>query len=323
MQKWLPVFLLAWVVGISTPQQAFAGQDDAWLILEKASQAARELSYQGVFLYQSGNSAKSVQITHTNYGQGEYARMVVLDGAPREVLSQGAEVMIFNPKNEKVVIQKRRGQNMFPALLPSSMDVIKVSYQVRLGGQERVGGRDGQVVYLDPKDHLRYGYAFWTDREYGILLKSVTNNEHNDMLEQIAFSQLAMMTNQSLDWFKPNLDHNKPYVMEQPNPPVPATQVEHWLVGSLPVGYRKVDQLMLTVPGKPVPVTQLIYSDGLASVSLFIEPLIHGTPPRMGHTTMGATNFYAEVNEGHQIIVVGEVPAATVAQFANAVSFKK
>jgi sigma-E factor negative regulatory protein RseB len=323
MQKWLPVFLLAWVVGISTPRQAFAGQDDAWLILEKASQAARELSYQGVFVYQSGNSAKSVQITHTNYGQGEYARMVVLDGAPREVLSQGAEVMIFNPKNEKVVIQKRRGQNMFPALLPSSMDVIKVSYQVRLGGQERVGGRDGQVVFLDPKDHLRYGYAFWTDREYGILLKSVTNNEHNDVLEQIGFSQLAMMTNQSLDWFKPNLDHNKPYVMEQQNPPVPGTQVEDWLVGSLPVGYRKVDQLMLTVPGKSVPVTQLIYSDGLASVSLFIEPLIHGTPPRMGHTTMGATNFYAAVNEGHQIIVVGEVPATTVAQFANAVSFKK
>lgn len=323
MQKWLPVMLLAWVAVISTPQQAFAGQDDAWLILEKASQAARELSYQGVFVYQSGNNAKSVQITHTNYGQGEYARMVVLDGAPREVLSQGTDVMIFSPKNEKVVIQKRRGQNMFPALLPSSMEAIKVSYQVRMGGQERVGGRDGQVVYLDPKDHLRYGYAFWADREYGILLKCVTNNEHNDMLEQIAFSQLAMMSNQNLDWFKPSLDHNKAYVMEQPSPSIPPAQIEDWLIGSLPLGYRKVDQLMLTVAGKPVPVTQLIYSDGLASVSLFIEPLMHGVAPRMGHTTMGATNFYAAVNEGHQITVVGEVPAATVAQFANAVSFKK
>ena len=66
----------------------FAGQDDVWLTLQKASQAARELSYKGVFVYQSGNASKSVQLTHMNYGQGEYARMVVLDGAPREVLSQ-------------------------------------------------------------------------------------------------------------------------------------------------------------------------------------------------------------------------------------------
>ena len=323
MQRFLPAMLLAWI-GVSTyAQLALAGQDDAWLILEKASQAARELSYQGVFVYQSGNIAKSVQITHTNYGQGEYARMVVLDGVPREVLSQGGDVVIFSPKNEKVVIQKRRGQNMFPALLPSNMDAIKVSYQVRLGGQERVGGRDGQVVYLDPKDHLRYSYAFWADREYGLLLKSATNNERNELMEQIAFNQLAMMNNQNLDWFKPNLDHSKAYVMEAPPPPVTPVEAETWVIGQLPMGYRKVDQLMLNVPGKSVPVTQMIFSDGLASVSLFIEPLVKGVPPKMGHTVMGATNFYASVNEGHQIMVVGEVPAATVAQFANAVSFKK
>ena len=60
-----------------------APENDPWLVLQKAAQAARELSYQGVFLYQSGNSSRSVQITHMNYGQGEYARIVVLDGTPR------------------------------------------------------------------------------------------------------------------------------------------------------------------------------------------------------------------------------------------------
>lgn len=323
MQMCLPATLLAWsFIGMVAPQ-AFAAQDDAWLVLEKASHAARELSYQGIYVYQSGNGAKSVQITHTNHGDGEYARMVALDGAPREVLCQGHDVVIFNPKNEKVLIQKRRGQNMFPALFPNTLDSLKMSYQVRLGGVERVGGRDGQIVYLDPKDNLRYGHAFWADREYGLLLKFITTNEHNDILEQIAFNQIAMMSNPSLDWFKPNLDHNKTYVMDQSTSP--ATQIEDGgvVVGQVPLGYRKVDQLMLKVAGKPVPVTQIIYSDGLASVSLFVEPLMRGLPPKVGHTNMGATNFYAVVSEGHQIMVVGEVPAATVAQFASAVSFKK
>ena len=92
---------------------AYANQDDAWIVLQKAAQAAHELSYNGVFLYQSGGASKSVQLTHMNYGQGEYARMMVLDGSPREVLAQGSDASIYSPKNEKVMIEKKRGQNKY------------------------------------------------------------------------------------------------------------------------------------------------------------------------------------------------------------------
>jgi sigma-E factor negative regulatory protein RseB len=96
-----------------------------------------------------------------------------------------------------------------------------------------------------------------------------------------------------------------------------------WSVAKLPDGYRKIDQVTRMVPGKPYPVTQLIFSDGLASVSLFIEPLVKRVEPKVGHTVMGATHFYANTNNGHQIVVVGEVPEATVTQIASAVTFKK
>lgn len=305
---------------------AFAGQDvpdDPWILLQKAAHAAHELSYKGVFVYQSGASARSVEITHMNYGQGEYARIVVLDGAPREVLSQGSDVVIFNQKNEKVVIEKKRGQNLFPALLPANMDVIKASYQVRVGNQERIGGRDGQIIFLDPRDHFRYGYKLWTDREYGLLLKSMTTNERNEPMEQITFNQLTLLNTQNMDWFQPKVDHGKNYIMEDP-PPVPsASEADNWTVGQLPPGYRKIDQVIHMVPGKPAPVTHVIYSDGLASVSLFIEPVAKGSKFKIGHSVTGATNFYANVVDGYQIVVVGEVPEATVTQIANAVSFKK
>ncbi|HZV99493.1 MAG TPA: MucB/RseB C-terminal domain-containing protein [Methylophilaceae bacterium] len=303
-----------------------AGQDssdEAWLVLQKAAQAARELSYKGVFVYQAGANARSVQITHMNYGQGEYARIVVLDGLPREVLSQGNDVVIFSPRNEKVVIEKRRGQNLFPALLPSNMDVIKPSYVGRVVGQERVGGRDGVVVYLDPRDRYRYGYKFWADKEYGLLLKSMTTNERNEVMEQIAFNQLTLMETQSMDWFQPNVDPRKPYVMEDLPPPAKTVEADDWTISQLPPGYRKVDHVKRVVPGKPAPVTHLIFSDGLASVSLFIEPIVKGSRPKAGHTAVGATHLYATVIDGHQVVAVGEVPAATVSQIASAVSFKK
>ncbi len=194
---------------------ALAGQDDAWMMLEKASQAAHALSYKGIFVYQTGASSKSVQVTHMNYGQGEYSRMVVLDGSPREALSQGNDMVIFNPRNEKVVIEKKRGQSMFPALLPDNMELIKTVYQAQLGGEERVGGRDGYIVNLSPKDQYRYGYKLWTDKEYGLLLKSMMIGDKNVALDQIAFSQILLMDGQSMDWFRPTLDKTKAYVMEK------------------------------------------------------------------------------------------------------------
>jgi sigma-E factor negative regulatory protein RseB len=299
-----------------------AAQDDAWLLLQKASQAARELSYKGVFVYQSGSVSKSVQLTHMSYGQGEYARMVVLDGAPREVLSQGSDVVIFSPKNEKIMIEKKRGQNMFPALLPSNMDALKASYQSHSGGLERVGGRDAFVVHLTPKDQMRYGYKFWVDKEYGLLLKAMTLGEHGEALEQIGFSQLTLMDGQNMDWFKPKYDPSKSYEMDQEGPAKANAADMDLDVAQLPSGYRKVDQVKQFVQGKTLPVTQMIFSDGLASISIFIEPLAKGARPKVGHTVVGATHFFALVNEGHQIMVIGEVPEAAVTQFSKAVSFK-
>lgn len=304
-------------------QVTFAHAEDPWQLLQKAADAARELSYRGIFVYQSGNNTRSVQITHMNFGQGEYARSVVLDGSPREVLSQGSDVVIFSPRNEKVVITKRRAQNLFPALLPPEMEEIKASYEVRLGSQERVGGREGQIVFLDSRDQYRYGYKFWMDREYGLILKSITFNENNEAVEQITFTQLTLMKTQDMDWFQPHVDTAKNYVMEEENVALSSADMNSMHIGQMPAGYKKIDQVKRMVPGKSVPVTHLIFSDGLACVSLFIEPLNKKYQVKPGGHMQGATNFYTQASDGYQVVAVGEVPAVTVMQMANAVKFKK
>jgi sigma-E factor negative regulatory protein RseB len=298
-----------------------ASADDAWQMLEKTAFAARELNYSGQFVYQSGNQTRVVDITHMNQDGHEMTRNVVLEGPPREVYSQGNDIVIFQPKNEKVMIEKRRGQNLFPAMLPTDLRLIKSSYTARLGAIESVAGRNAQIIELMPNDAFRYSYKIWTDNEFGLLLKMTLLNSKNETLEQIYFNQLSMLNSQDVNWFQPKIDVSKSYVVED-NAQV--THIEdNWIVAQLPSGYRKVDQVQRIVPGKSAPVNQIIFSDGIASVSLFIEPIVKGTHPKTGHMLIGSTNICANVIEGYQIMVVGEVPAETVQQIAKAVTFKK
>ncbi len=298
--------------------------EDTWLQLEKAAHAAHELSYDGIYVFHLGQQAKSVQITHVNYGQGEYARVMVLDGRPREALSQGSDTVIFNQKQEKVVIEKRRGQQSFPAMLPMDLETVKQNYQASTVGSERVAGRDAQIILLQPKDQYRFGYKFWLDKEYGLVLKSSTLDHFGNPLDAIAFSQLVLMTGQNLDWFRPsNLDRGKSYEVQQRQVSnLPETEINYDMADPL-LGYRRINLFKHNMSNKPLPVTQMVYTDGLATVSVFVEPMTRGNHPRVGYSEMGTTNMLGAIAEGHQIMVVGEVPQATVTQFVNAVKIKK
>lgn len=315
------------ILALFTSFNVWSSEEDSWQVLQKAAVAARVLSYKGVFVCQTAKQVKSVEITHLYDGQNEFARNVVLDGAPREVLNQSGNVVIYNPRNGKVFIEKRRAQNMFPAVLPTDLNSIKVSYSLRSGDTERIAGRSAQVLVLEPKDGLRYSYRFWIDTEYGLLLKSVMFNNRNQILESIGFNQLALMNTVELDWFKPKIDHNKSYVMEPEQEVVADSGAPiDWEVKVLPAGYHKVDQIVRKVQGKSAPVTHLIFSDGLAFVSLFIEHVPKSSKEKPAAknvlTTTGNTSFYANVNNGHLVTVMGDVPEATVVQIANAVVFK-
>lgn len=309
---------------------SLSADDDAWLILQKAAFAARELNYQGVFVYQNGNQVRSVQITHMNNLGQELTRNLILDDSvtnkkppshPREVFSQGSEIVIFHPKNDKVIIEKRRGQNLFPAILPVNLQSLKTSYTARVGMLDYVAGRQAQIVELIPKDAYRYRYKIWADTEFGLLVKMTLHNSKDEILEHITFQELSMMNSQDLNWFQPTIDASKKYEMED----AALLNRVHtdWILAELPPGYIKVDHIELTVNSKSPPVNQLIFSDGIASVSLFIEPIVKGKRPKIGHHLIGSTNICASVVDGYQVMVVGEVPLATVQQIARAVSFKK
>lgn len=312
------LLILLWAPAVSLA----ADLSDPWLVIERAGQAAHQLSYKGVFVYQSGNTVSSMQIMHSNFGpKGEFARVVVLDGSPREMLRQGNDVVLYQPKSEKVMIDKRRLQQGFPAVVPRISDDLKSNYQIRSGASERIGGREGQAVFLEPRDGYRYRCRMWTDRDSGLLLKMALLNDKDEVVEQVAFNQLGLMGDAGMEWFRPEVQRGKNYEIAPEEKVSPGKS--GWQVTQLPQGFRKLDQVVREVPGKPAPVQQLVFSDGLALVSLFIEPLAPRDTPMIGSFSQGATNGYMSVNNGHQVVAVGEVPAVTVAQMVNSVIFQK
>lgn len=296
-----------------------AKSTDAWQILEKSAHAARELNYEGQFSYVNGENARTVDVKHMNYGGREVARNIVLDDSRREVYSQGSDIIILQPTVKNVMIKKRRGKNLFPAMLPTDLSSIKANYSARLTGTEYVANREAQVVELVPNDAYRYRYKVWTDIKFGLILKMTLLNGDNKTLEQIYFNQLSMLNSQNLNWFQPKIEIGKDYVTEQTNS---LTRVDNDLiVTSLPAGYQQIDHIQRMKEGSKV--DQLVFSDGIGSVSVFIEPMTKGKRPKIGNMPMGSTNMCAHVTDGHQIIVVGEVPAKTVKSIAEAVTFKK
>lgn len=308
------------VLLLCLPHIAWAA--DAWQMLEKAGQAARQLSYKGVFVYQVGSNMTSVQITHTNLGgPGEFSRIVVLDGEAREVLHQGEEAVIYRPKKEKTLIERRRIQSGFPAIVPRVSDELKANYQISLGEPERILARETVAVTLLPHDTMRYASRFWVDAESGLLLKAALLNG-GDVVEQVGFSQLQLMPVADMDWFRPNAEKNGVYEIKPEETIQSSGEDNRWVVGQLPPGFRKVRQVVRTLPGRQQPVRHMVFCDGLASVSLFIEP-VSRSHSKGAVLMQGATNMVSKTVSDYQIVVLGEVPVPTLLQIVNSVAPNK
>ncbi len=320
--KWLKPGLCAGLLLVAFTPRAET-QAQAWQLLQKAAVAGHVMSYTGIFVYTNASHTKAVQVKHIYDGKGEYARNVTLEETPRELFTEGPELVIYNRKKEKVIIKKRNAKNIFPNILPIKTQQLKAGYELHAAETSRVAGRAARLLLLMPKDSYRYAHRLWVDQEYGLLLKYEVYDAKHKVLERVAFNELNLVKNLDLDWFQPQIDTSKHYEMEDQVSVMPDTMgAKHWRMAKVPIGYRKVDQVKVHAHNREVPMTQLIFCDGLSSVSLFIEPLNNNMPPFVGQHVKGNTSLYAAVKKGHQITVVGEVPTDAVVRFGHAIEFK-
>ncbi|MFZ2300302.1 MAG: MucB/RseB C-terminal domain-containing protein [Gallionella sp.] len=284
--------------------------------------AAHQTDYSGVFVYQYGNHVETSRITHIVEADGEYEKLESLDGPKREIIRHHGQVWCYI--NHKMVqVDSQQVRSRFPALLPEQISTLSANYHAKEVGMERVAGYNAQVFLFKPNDNLRYVHKMWAHADSGLLLKAAVLDAKSEMIEQYAFTQLQIGGSIDRSWIDakslPQRDvelHMPPVTVKGG---VPASS--GWVVGALPPGFKKIMEIQRSMRSKHAPVTQMVFSDGLSAISIFIEPDDGDEDDVEGLSSRGAVNLYHKVLEKHLITVVGEVPPRTVMQVLDSVRY--
>jgi sigma-E factor negative regulatory protein RseB len=293
--------------------------EDAAHWLARVSQAARQLDYVGTIVYQIGARVETSRLAHVFDHGVELEKLVSLDGPAREVVRTPTEVRYYYPDVKLVKIEPRTFRNAFPSLSPEQQRSLTQYYDFKVLGPERVGGRAAQVVTFDPRDGLRYGHRFWSDAGTGLLLKARVFNERGEVVEQFAFTDLAVNVHVDPAQVQPSWPSTPPdWQTRQGSGGDVKEQDTGWMVSRLPPGFAKIMEGFRKLRGKPEPVAHLVFSDGLVAISVFVEPL-PSTPSMTGPTQQGGLNIFSTRFDDHLVTALGEAPGATVRQIATSV----
>ena len=300
---------------------ALAG-DTAHEWLMKINQAARKLDYEGVFVYQHESQLEAMRIVHKVENGAARERLVSLNGAPREVIRNEREVTCYWPDKNSVMVEFRKADNQsFPAILPERLQNLADYYAIRLGDMERITGRPAQLVIVKPVDQYRYGYHLWADKETGLLLKADLLDTQGRILEQFMFTQINIGAKIPASALAPGVEGKGMVWHREDEDRKAITAKAGWTAAQLPKGFRLSAHISRQTLMRKRPMEHLVYTDGLATVSVFVVK--HGEdskPFMLGPSRMGAVNALGSRVDDYQITTVGEVPAETIAMIGGSVT---
>jgi sigma-E factor negative regulatory protein RseB len=283
--------------------------DDAIAWLERMSGAARQLNYTGTFTYLSDQRFETMRIAHTVRANGEMERLETLDGSPREVIRQNGEVRCVLPGLKTVIIDRQGRRRAFPGRLPVAVSQLSEHYRIAKGEIGRVAGRSSQIIRLEPLDDLRYGHELWADVDTGLLLKARMLDEHGKVVEQFVFNEVAVGGDVDPERLKARYDAGDDWNVVNARGSDADVGPVRWALAEMVPGYRLVSTVKRAVTGEATDVLHLVYSDGLAHISVFIEPVPSGEAPEAaGFLSAGSIGVYARNYGGYRLTVLGEAP---------------
>lgn len=316
----LKLFLLLTMLSAAHTVMADPAKQDELEWLKIMAFAAHRTDYSGTFVYQTGDHVEISRITHVSDASGEHERLEGLDGERREIIRNNDHVWCFRG-DHKVLVKRREGGGTFPALLPEQLSALNENYLIRRGEEERVAGFHAHTLVFQARDKLRYSHKMWAHSDSGLLLKAVVLDEPGHVIEQYAFTQLTIGGDIDRKWIVSEkalqLQHVDA-ILEAAGKPVSSG----WQVGGLPVGFKKIFEMRRTLRGGKAPVVHMVFSDGLAGISVFIESMSNKPEVRPGWYSQGAVHIYSQIAGDNLLTVVGEVPRQTLLQVAESVSMK-
>ena len=282
--------------------------------LTRMHDASRQRNYVGTFVVSSSNgSMSSSRIWHACDGQRQVERVESLSGAPRSTFRRDDEVLTFLPETRTVRSERRESLGLFPELMRPEESAIPEYYTAQRIGADRVAGFEADIVQVMPKDALRFGYRIWSERKSGLVVKLQTVDEGGKVLEQAAFSELQLDAPVRMDRLAQMMAVPEGWRVEKTDAIKTTAAAEGWALKAAVAGFKPMNSYKRPSEG----VLQWTFSDGLASVSLFVEAYDRQRHAQEGSLASGATNTLTRrVGQEWWVTAVGEVPEQTLKAFA-------
>jgi sigma-E factor negative regulatory protein RseB len=302
-------------------------------------QALRSRNYTGIFVHEQRGQTETLQIVHRARGAASDERLLSMDGSGREFVRRGGELTCYLPDQHLVVVEPAQEGGLLLANLRRLDVAASGQYSLRELAPTRVSGRDVRVLDVEPRDRYRYGYRLWIDASSAMPLKTQMRTPDGAVLEQMLFTDLRLLKQIADSDLAPQTDASgfrwARHAGSVVTPVSDARQASAWQASDLPPGFRMTLRAQQMMPGSSGPVTQWVFSDGLATVSVFIEqgspagsaataPVTAAADERLrsgnGVTQLGSSTAYSTTVQGYRVTAIGEVPPDTVRAIAGSLT---
>jgi sigma-E factor negative regulatory protein RseB len=315
---------LAWAVAgaaaAEEPPRKVAVEFTPTQWLERMDHALTTRNYDGTFSHWQGGRVEMLRIIHRVQDGTVSERLASLDGSGRELIRTGASLACYLPDLRTVLVEQRPSEESLVGF-PTVNDQTASFYDIREVGHMRLNRRETHVITVSPKDEYRYGYRLWIDDSTAMPLKSQLASAHGQVIEQIVFASLTLSSRIADSAFRPEIStEGFQWLRNDAAPqPQPGAAELAWRAMSLPPGFHMTVRSAQVLPGSVGAVDHLVFSDGFASVSVFVERQAapSGQPPVPESAAVGSSSAFSTVVDGHKITAVGEVPPATVRFIAS------
>jgi sigma-E factor negative regulatory protein RseB len=282
--------------------------------------AMSQMDYQGTFVYLQGDDVVTMRITHVAGDDGVRERLVSMSGAPREVIRDSSGVRWVLGDDHSVLADQAFNRSFFPQLPQDQQNQTEQSYALKMGGTGRIAGQAVRNLSVLPRDDYRYGYTFWLEEHSALLLQWELIDSNQKPLAKLMFTDFRMGSEVDPGELVPSSNLKKFKTVES-SLPVGRGQVSvvpRWQPTNLPPGFELTAHRYFGQQDQGI-FEHLVYSDGLAAVSVYVESDDSDGGQNTGISRMGTTHAFSRLTDGVVITVIGDVPAATVRYIGDAV----
>jgi len=314
---------LALAIAVATA--AAAEEPTQWL--ERMNQALTTRNYDGTFSHWHGGKVEMLRIIHRVQDGAVAERLVSLDGSGREFIRSGSDLACYLPDKRTVLVERRPADELLLGGFPAVNAQTASFYEIQEVARTRLNRRDTRVITVSPKDEFRYGYRLWIDESTAMPLKTQLCDGRGHVIEQIVFASLTLSSRIPDSAFKPDVSTVGFQWLRNgatPTKESPENASVVWNALKLPPGFKMATRSAQAMPGSNDPVSHLVFTDGLASVSVFVEAQSKAAANPQSVTeesaTLGSSSVFSTVTSGRKVTAVGEVPPATVRSIASSFS---